>query len=151
MSAFLCSDRHINLMVTYGALFNVRFATWDGSVMPILGNEQTVATKLRNANIASLVALHGDRARRDDGGTAIQFEQTIMDGGTINPEQAAVQIAKLCHCFNYQSCEVENYEATVACRISTAIASAASRFAPGWDAAEWSGETVKVEPKKKDA
>lgn len=48
-----------------------------------------------------------------------------------------VQVVKACDCFDYQSCEVDNYESTEAFKLIRHIRWTAIAKLPGYDAADW--------------
>ena len=48
-----------------------------------------------------------------------------------------IQVIKACNCFDYQACEVENYEETEAAKIIEAIRAAAIERLQGMEEAEW--------------
>jgi hypothetical protein len=53
------------------------------------------------------------------------------------PRLNPVSILKLCDCLEYQSCETEDYNETVAYRLLNVIRRAAIRILPGYDDAKW--------------
>ncbi len=48
-----------------------------------------------------------------------------------------VQLIKAVHCLDYQSCETEDWESSIAWRICRAIIAAATGRLPGYDRAKW--------------
>jgi hypothetical protein len=48
-----------------------------------------------------------------------------------------VQLIKAVHCLDYQSCETEDWETTLAWRICQAVVSAAIGRLPAYEAAAW--------------
>ena len=48
-----------------------------------------------------------------------------------------VEILKMCDCLEYQSCETDDWETTVACRLWNAIRRAAIRALSGYEDAPW--------------
>jgi hypothetical protein len=124
MSAFLCSDLHINTLAAFAKEHNI-YVYYNGAV---IDNEpQRIAAILYTANVEAI----NERYRQD--GDSSTFTYKPVGVSKIKP----VVIIKLCHCFDYQACEVDNYEATVAHFIMQAIIGAACRILPGYEAAPW--------------
>jgi hypothetical protein len=51
--------------------------------------------------------------------------------------RSPVQIIKAVHCLDYQSCETEDWETTLAWRICQALLSSTTARLPGYEAAAW--------------
>jgi hypothetical protein len=49
-----------------------------------------------------------------------------------------IEIIKACDCFDYQACEVPNYDETPAAKLIDSIRREAIRCLPGYDGAAWS-------------
>ncbi len=131
MSAFVCSEKHINTIVGYGSLHKVTFYTEPpgapgGVRNEIYGNETKVASLLLNENIRSV---NGRYAQADEFQT-LQFKQVSLN-------TTPVQVLKLINCLQYQSCENDDYKDSDAYKCIKAIEGAAIRKLPGYDAAEW--------------
>jgi hypothetical protein len=103
MSAWLCSDKHINLLAT--AITNNRIGGW--STAP--NTTKSVAQMLLDENIMSLEARYGKgesgRAHEMTGDTPREYLQ-------LKP----LAIIKLINCYQYQSCEHAGWKESDACR-----------------------------------
>jgi hypothetical protein len=96
MSAHICSDATTNLLAQLAPL-----AAGD--------SRQSIAELLRAENTRSVNA----RYRSEDAPESIVF----MAAESISP----VEIVKLCHYFDYQACETDDYHETRAAKIVEAI------------------------------
>jgi hypothetical protein len=73
------------------------------------------------------------------------WEDMLPDGGLATilgyrhafVELAPAAVIKLVDCFNYQACEVSDYETTWAAKATQAIREAAIHKLPGYDATPW--------------
>ena len=129
MSAFLVSDKHISEML--------RFASQqDGTVhhdgkaldLRVPSEAQKVGQILLDENYRSLNARYGhDPAAHD-----FQYEPF-----SLRPLMKAIEVVKLCHCYDYQTCETDDYYTSDAHTIVQAIQAQAIRSVPGYDEAEW--------------
>lgn len=124
MSAWICSDLHINTLAAFAKAHDIR-VYYNGG---FIDNEpQRIAAILYTANVESV----NQRYEADDDSST--FTYAPVNVTKIKP----VVIIKACHCFDYQACEVDNYESTVAYFIIQAIIGAACRILPGYEAAPW--------------
>ena len=112
MSAFMCSPHHINSIASFG--------TNDPKII----RERTKI--LTEANIASLVCRYGSR-----------HEKETPQKSTKAPVRDPVVILKLCACFDYQACEVEDYHSTPAARMVDDIRHEAINELAGYAEAPW--------------
>ena len=129
MSAFLVSDKHITEIL--------RFASGKGNIyyngetldLTTPDGIQKVGQILVNENYRSLNARYGSVNLSH----VFQYEPFSM-----RPIMAAVEVIKLCHCYDYQACETDDYYETPTHSIVDAIKECAIRALPGYDDAEWS-------------
>lgn len=126
MSAFVCTDLHINTIVTWGARLGASFY-FNGKHTSFKGNEQHVAGLLHTANVESV----NERYTEDEISEGFKFKPS---GNTTQP---VVNLLSLLDCFDYQSCEVRDYEKTIAHTIIQGVRRAAIRSLPGYDQAPW--------------
>lgn len=127
MSAFLVSDTHLNYLVSYASLHRVSY--WDKKAqrrIEVFGEEQAAFNLLFGANVESI----NERYQENTPPMPSKF---LLDAGHFDP----VQVIKACNCYDYQACEVDDYEATLAAHLVDAIRSEAIRHLPGYEAAEW--------------
>jgi hypothetical protein len=126
MSAFIVADAHLNYLISFASLHDVKvYGIGPDGRLPIAGNEQEVFNKLHTANVQSVNVRYRENAKARPGVFNFRLETN------------SVQALKACQCFDYQACEVENYEETEAFKIVSAIRHAAITSLPGYEAAEW--------------
>ena len=124
MSAYVVSDLHINTLVSWAAKHNVTL--YSPVRISIQAEPERIAGLLYTANVESV----NSRYSEDEMSDAFRFE-----GVRSLPEP--VTIIKLCHCLDYQSNEVTDYDETIGAAILRAIEGAAIRALPEYDAAPW--------------
>jgi hypothetical protein len=97
MSAFIVSHKHIDALIS--AMLDARMFYWDGHnrVYVTRDNAEEVGRILLEENVRSVLYRYGGRI-----------------GDRPRPP---VQIIKAVHCLDYQSCETEDWETTLAWRI----------------------------------
>lgn len=126
MSAFICNDYHISFIVQAG----IKFKAWlnFGDKYDYLTREraQHVFEVLKRENQRSV----GVRYREKDRDPVTRFVPAI---GGIEP----IQVFKAIACLDYQSCETDEWENSLAYKYLRAIEKAAIRELPGYEAAKW--------------
>lgn len=125
MSAFMCSEEHINAIVTYAYMHEIE-AYLDGARLSAKNHPQRWVDILTKANRDSLLARYGDQ----DNSPVPTFERARISA-------KSVQIVKLCHSYNYQACEVEDYETTRAYKLISTVLDHILRGMAGYEDAEW--------------
>jgi hypothetical protein len=148
MSAFIVSHDHIDVLLTFAVNHQVSYfipatppATDSAWVTINAGNASEVGTLLLDENERSVRT----RYPNDEPG-----ELPGSDADTVSyrfkPFDApALHVLKACDCFDYQACETDDYEATLAHRIINAIRASATSGLPGYLDAPWeSHRPVKV-------
>jgi hypothetical protein len=124
MSAFIVSDEHLNYLISYAS--DRRVGWWDGTARRyVFGCEQEVFNKLFRANMESVNERYSEN-------TPPMPSKFVWRGDTT-----AIQVLKGCSCFDYQACEVKDYDQTEAARIVNEIRSSAIRSLRGYEEAEW--------------
>lgn len=126
MSAYVCSDLHINTIVSWAAKIGASFY-FGTSRENVRGNEKRIAGLLYTANVESV----NDRYNEDAASDTFKFKHVITDGPIVN-------LLSLCNGFDYQACEVNNYDQTIGWAIIHGIKEAAIRKLPGYGDASWS-------------
>jgi hypothetical protein len=141
MSAFLCSNEHINLLVSYGI---------DCGAFS-LDDAPTVMKAFAIQNVRNLVSLYGRRAE-DEAREADSYEfyrikprDALQRAGCDKTRAAndlATAVLKQCKAFSYQCCDHDGWEASVAAALLDRIESYAARngakdHGPAYDAAPW--------------
>lgn len=132
MSAFICTPKHINTIVSYAAHKQVAL---------YLTNESGQRYRVRAERDPELIAECLTKANYD----SVNFrysENTEIPQGEYFPVATAfispVAIIKLIDCLDYQSCEVSNWEDTDAAKILRTIKGTAIDNLPGYSDAAWS-------------
>lgn len=126
MSAFIVSPKHLNTIITF-AVRNGTYSFDGNGYRYVKDDPQHFVDVLATANQESVSERYGD----DDLATKVKYRP-------INITPAPVAVLKLCDCFDYQACEVDNYDSTPAAKIIQAIRKEAIRQLAGYDDAKWS-------------
>jgi hypothetical protein len=126
MSAFLVSNATINALVWARSLCNRGMS----SIMPSAGDREFGAMLLRE-NMRSLEERYGDAIDN----AAIKAYRPTLDAKIM--ALPCVALIKLVHCYRYQACEHEGWEASDACKATGALESALVHMLPGYDEAAW--------------
>lgn len=144
MSAFMVSHDHIDALLTFAkdkrmqdrlSYFVNRRAegplewTAIGRVM-LAENERSVCHRYSDCVPGNLPGKIGEEAI---GYRFRPFEKFIHMAFT----QKCVWIIKACDCFDYQACETDDYEESIAYKIIRSIRAEAVRCLPGYDEAPW--------------
>ncbi len=142
MSAFLTSPEHRNAMLHFLRVKGshqyrdlkiyrdnqepVNFGPWH--------EEKTwleAARVLYSENIRSLMARYKDA--ENDPFNEAEFASPLMSQKPLAP----VEAIKACDCYDYQSCETDNYKQSVACALVEMVRAVAVSALPGYDKAGW--------------
>ncbi len=122
MSAWLCSDEHIFEMAHY---YVEHCQKWSGGDMTF----KAAARYLHNENLNSLAARYGDEY------------PLIKVPGEYQPIVTNVfHMAKMVSCYEYQSCEHNRWENSIAKEMCEAIIRRLLSNHPDYDAAPWGFE-----------
>lgn len=119
MSAFICETA----MFQYLVAAIRRFKAHPRADLP-----DELGQTLVDANYASVNGRYG----KDDDAPEFRYEHAF-DEIALDP----LQVIKSAHCLEYQSCELESWEGTEACRIIRRLISRAATHLPGWEKAVW--------------
>ena len=131
MSAFIVTDTHVNALVTYAV--DKRLSYFDGKNRNniLAHNAEEVGRILMDENVRSVCHRYNEAsAEEKSAGASYKFER-------FETPLTPVEAIKACHCLEYQSCETDDWEGTIAWRILQAIISHASHNLPGYDKAPW--------------
>lgn len=131
MSAWICTDNHLNYLLSFMATREEADKWLNTRRYSGKGQLDVLANKLRAANYASCNARY-----RDEYGEAPQTGFQFYPN-PLEREYDPVTVLKLCACFDYQACEVPDYEESEAAKIINAIRFEAIRALPGYEAAPW--------------
>ena len=127
MSAFICSDRHINAIVRFASTNNVRVIHGNPTIsLVVAGKEQHVSELLLSENMKSVNYRYGT----SDAATGIDYD-------SFAPDLRAIEVIKACDCLAYQSCEHPEWNESFACRFLHEVQRKAIQLLPGYDKARW--------------
>jgi hypothetical protein len=121
----MVTDLHLNAIVSYAAA-HVHDVFVDNEWIVVEGNEQLIIDMLETANRKAVSFKLGD----DEVAGGVEYRPT-------DNHQSPMQIIKLCRCFNYQACEVDDYPGTSAAVVINTILHAAICNLPGYDDLKW--------------
>lgn len=132
MSAYVVNDATINAIVTYAASIDARYYQ-QGVIRTVMGDEQRIAGLLYTANVESVNCRYGE----DDPSDPFTFRPVPASRISTDAKQVPLFVLSLCNCLEYQSCELPQWETTLAKAILTGIREAVIRQLPGIDKAPW--------------
>lgn len=143
MSAFIVSHAHIDALLTFAD--NKRMLNDLG--YRIDRNKQFTWTEIGRVLLAenerSVCHRYPDLAGGDDmpgtiGQEAVNYKfRTWQPAFRMQHTQLCVTVIKACDCFDYQACETDDYEQSIAHQIIGSIRAKAVRCLPGYDDAPW--------------
>lgn len=114
MSAFIVSDNHINTLATLAGLY-------------VTGTDPKAAAQLLyKANVDSV-------NHRYDDNEPTEYNRYKPANVDLSP----AQIIKACNCFDYQACELDDYESGAAAKLVDKVRAHAIRNVPGYEEASW--------------
>ena len=134
MSAFIVGDDHLNALLTYAV--DRRISYWNPRSKERTDitsrNVEEVGRILLDENVRSVDHRYGGRIDADekDAGARYTFQRWTA---RLSP----VQVLKAVACLDYQSCETNDWDNTLAYRICQAIKDRAISDLPGYEAAQW--------------
>lgn len=128
MSAFICSNSHINALAALAGLAPIKVYRPGLPMVDCFMNEQFTAELLLTENARSVNArYHGDR---NDPTIEHRHEARFL-------KLTAVEVIKLCNCYDYQACESKDYPQTLACALVDQLRKHYITELPGYDDAAW--------------
>jgi hypothetical protein len=132
MSAFIVSNEHINALVSYMVTKQISYWNEQERVPVTRFNAEEVGRILLNENVRSVNHRYHGEIEEDEknASCAYTFRYRPMP-------ISAVQIIKAVHCLDYQSCETDDWETTLAYKICQRILSTACCNLPGYEQAKW--------------
>ncbi|KKN76504.1 hypothetical protein LCGC14_0370130 [marine sediment metagenome] len=142
MSAYIVNKGHINAMLNsriqsrYGARWY--HGEWH-ELTPI--NADAVGQMLLDENIKSVMSRYEDRTITDLPGSA---EYLIPFKHRFTEVPSAIEAIKLTHCYEYQSCEHEEWEASEAKAFCSALIEDKIGELPGYDDAPWNWPVIEM-------
>jgi hypothetical protein len=108
MSAWICSDLHINTLAAYAARHAIKFVH-KGEHISCALHPQSIATMLLAENYRSVNARYSET---ESATIAYVAEPELPD---------PYGMLKLVDCYDYQACECEDYDTTMACAFVKAV------------------------------
>ena len=155
MSAYVCSDDTFHYVLTAAVgwrvevyipkdcnltmSLNAQTFGLRGNRFHIAENPTEIGQILKKTNILSVQHRYKDKdLNKLPGpiGMVEGYNWKRISESLINP----VAVVKSCHCIDYQSCELPDWNKTLAKRVLTAIERKAVELAPGYDDAPWGWE-----------
>ena len=133
MSAYLCENAHLCFLISADL-----FLRWEPPPNMIVPDFK--AKDLQRENLASLKARYGetDPTEPPEYTEAVykKVRQYFLDPRRSNAEKVA-QVFMAIDCYEYQSCEHEEWDESKARRFCDDLRKAWARELPGYDAAAW--------------
>lgn len=126
MSAYVVNQNHISAIVRWACRNNVSVYYSNPTRSLKAGQEQEMAEILLAENVKSVNYRYNETAEPE----AIVYDAFAT---ILKP----VEVIKACQCLEYQSCEHDGWDDSVAKKILDTITDAAIRNLPGYDAAPW--------------
>ena len=129
MSAFICHPDHISNLAHALAAFDVS----------PMGADR-LAEILANANAASVgvrYRMTPDEAVQDFFGVPLDEYIELCQKAPRAYRLGVVDLLKMAQCFDYQACEIDDYDDTQAAALMSRLRSACIARLPGYDAAPW--------------
>jgi len=138
MSAFVVSHDHIDALVTYAVVQRLRYRH-DGRMIDITTNNATLVGKvLLLENVRSVLSRYPNCTAETvpgSGESAATYKFSPFAGLDTLPQHKLVALILTgCSCYDYQACETNGYDESVACGIIEAIRQEAIRAVPKYDA-----------------
>lgn len=149
MSAFICNDDHFKALAIFAATRTAGGWTVDPRYVKGLTHPQAAERGLENFCDFELATLYANvlraenirsvehRYRYEEGERLVRIKVSDREMYLPALKPGPVAVLKMCDCLDYQSCETDDWEATVAYRLLAGIRSAAIRALPGYNAAPW--------------
>lgn len=140
MSAFIVSHDHIDALVTFAVRQKLRYREPAGGYTPIILMHATeIGAILLRENVRSVLSRYPndteETAPGREGELVANYVYAEFDGLERLPQHKLVGlILSGCSCFDYQSCETNDYENSTAYQIIDAIRTEAIRMVPKYDA-----------------
>ena len=144
MSAFICSPEHIAALAAFAASCDSVIYEWQGD--NAITSAQHIARGLLQENIRSVNARYPHdngivESLPGSGYTLDQLNDMVDEQAEryffTAPPLSLIAYLKMAACLNYQSCETDNWETTLAHRQLQWIISAVHRKLDGYDSAPW--------------
>lgn len=133
MSIFIVEDMHVNAIVTY--MIDERVRYWNEPTREYItvtrSNAEKVGRILMEENVRSYCARYKD---------AYEDEKNAGATYAYKPFQTPLtptEVIKACQCLEYQSCETDDWEASLACRILQEVKSNALHDLPDYETCPW--------------
>jgi hypothetical protein len=131
MSAYIVSDDHIHALVNFAVSARVSYFVNGKWIDITLENAEEIGQIFADENYRSVHRRYQERTTGHFGKAApYKFKRA-------RPLSDAVVILKLINCLDYQSCETDDWKASLAFNILAQIKDEAVRKLPGYDAAPW--------------
>jgi hypothetical protein len=135
MSAFVCDADHIDCIITWAIQVKATYWNPETNIRTQITRENATAigTILLDQNIRSVVG----RYEGSSPDFADRHKNNTYTFRPFNEPLDGVTVLKQINCLDYQSCESEEWEQTLAWRILDGITAATVRKLPGYENAPW--------------
>lgn len=143
MSAFVVSHDHIDALLTFADMKRMKdrlgycvnrgkeqLGWTDLGRVLLAENERSVCHRYPDCTPGNMPGTIGEEA------IGYKFK-TFQEAFRMQHTQLCIWIIKACNCFDYQACETEDYEQSIAHAMIKSIQSEAIRCLPGYDDAPW--------------
>jgi hypothetical protein len=139
MSAFIVSHDHIDALVSFALVSRLRYVTEGRCIDITRDNATEVGCILLAENTRSVLSRYPNETEETapgrEGESVASYKYSPFAGLESLPQHKLVGlILSGCSCFDYQACETNDYESSVACQIIEAIRTEAIRMVPKYDA-----------------
>ena len=134
MSAWLVSKEHIQYMIESATRFHNPHGMTDEEARQDMAD---TANMLWEANLKSIQTRHSVATDTIQKFTQEDFLQFTVFTSMKLPEFA--QLAKSINCYQYQSCEYDEFEQSKANKFCEDLKDSICRALPGYEDAEWGG------------
>lgn len=139
MSAFIVCHDHIDALVTFAIVQKLHYRANDRMIAVTNDNAAETGVILLRENTRSVLSRYPNCTEADAPGkigeTVASYKFSPFAGLERLPQHKLVGlILSGCSCFDYQACETNGYEESIACQIIDAIRTEAIRMVPKYDA-----------------
>ena len=128
MSAYIVGNAHINAMLQSADPHYEGDGPsyyWEGERHYFSGHKHEIGQILIDENFRSVNYRYGEDSTPDT------FQSILLRN------YSPVEIIKACHCYEYQSCETDDWEESEAFAIVRVLKGRAIRRLPGYNASQW--------------
>lgn len=126
MSAFVLSQKHINVLTSAWSIYNLKYA-YNPQTRK---SEDLTPTQVGKILLKQNVCSVNYRYNEKEPVPPFRYDP-------FGPPYSLVQILKALDCYDYQACETPDYQGTLAASIVNTIRSRIIKMLPGYEEADW--------------